>query len=122
MMEGIARNTATNNESLNGVVKGDITVVAISCVPFGSFSFRGVATKEKIWFEQKMHGRKTNATVTIERMSRSSRSSKCEISVPSTSFSGSSLMGRSIRRIGGRLSWLVGRGHPTDPVLLLAGL
>src|SRR5579862_2333486 len=69
-----------------------------------------------------MHGRKANATATMARMSRSRSSSKCEISVPSTSFSGSSAMGRSIRRIGGRLRWLVWRvvrrAHPTDPVLL----
>ena len=42
---------ATKNDSLKGVVNGDMTPVAISVVPLGSFSISGLAMNVKISFE-----------------------------------------------------------------------
>ena len=80
------------NDSLNGVVNGDITPVAMRCVPAGSFSCSGWETYEKMSFEYIMQGTKHRPTPSSALMSRSRSSSRCEISVPSASFSGSSLI------------------------------
>src|SRR6185312_13560100 len=118
MTYGIAMKTATNSDSLNGVRKGDMTVVAMSWVPLGSLSFRGVATNVKIRLELSMHGMNASPTAISARISRSRSSSRCEISVPSASFSGSSLMGLGPRRIGGALRGRIRARQTAHPVLL----
>src|SRR5580658_6719526 len=92
MTYGIAASSATKNDSLNGVVKGDITPVAIRLLPAGSFASSGCATKLKISLELSTHGMKAMPIATSARSSRLRSSRRCEISVPSTSFSGSALI------------------------------
>src|SRR5579864_921965 len=58
-----------------------------------------------------MHGAKAIPIATIERSSRSRSSSRCEIRVPSASFSGSSLMGGRRWGLGGWRRLGGGRGR-----------
>ena len=46
----MAMNIAVNIASFSGVVKGDITPVAISVASLGSFSRMGRETKVNSWF------------------------------------------------------------------------
>ncbi len=47
----MARKSAAKNDSLKGVVKGDITPVAMRLLPLGSFARIGCATKVNRSFE-----------------------------------------------------------------------
>src|SRR6188474_1183961 len=84
---------AANSASLSGVMKGATTLVAISELPSGSLSISGCATIVNRSLEKNASGRKTIAIAIIDRSSRSRSSSRCEISVPSASCSGSRVSG-----------------------------
>jgi hypothetical protein len=121
-MNGIARNTATKNASLKGVMNGEITPVAMSVPPLGSLSMSGWATAVKISFLKNAQGRNITSTTTSARISRVRSSSRCEISVPEARVSGSSLMrvlrwgrgvGRGVHGLRGfcrRISGCIGAG------------
>ena len=70
-------------------MNGATTLVAMIEVPSGSFSISGWATSVNSWFEKNTSGVKHTATATTARSSRVRSSSRCEISVPSASVSGS---------------------------------
>src|SRR5262245_34923161 len=72
-------------------MKGATTLVAISELPSGSLSMSGFATSENSSFEKNASGTKTTKTAIVDLSSRSRSSSRCEISVPSASCSGSRL-------------------------------
>src|SRR5512137_2608024 len=89
------------SESLSGAMNGATTLVAMSDVPSGSLSISGRAISVNISFWKNASGTKAMNTAMTDLSSRSRSSSRCEISVPSASGSGSpggvALIGRRCR-------------------------
>src|SRR5580692_6613896 len=84
---------AAKKDSLKGVVKGDMTPVAMRLLPLGSFSSSGSETNANRSFAFMMQGTKAMPTA-ISALSRRSRSfSKCEVRVALGSLSGLVLNG-----------------------------
>lgn len=89
--------SATKNDSLNGATNGEVTLVAMSCAPFGNFCSSGAATNVNSSPWKYAQGMNAMPTAMRQRMSRLRSSSRCEMSVPSVSFSASSVMEPSMR-------------------------